>query len=151
MATKRPFLSLWKASAPSIEMFALTFFFQGPKVKQFMDIFSIPEMTLLAVANDYFITNDIEYDPVHLFKDVSVSEPPNLTVTNVTPCFSGCVPEVFFFVAGCSGICWAQSSYTCTLVGRTKTICPFWGKKVCRLSIKHYVLLKQFLMKFFMS
>lgn len=39
-----------------------------------MDIFSIPEMTLLAVANDYFITNDIEYDPVHLFKDVSVSE-----------------------------------------------------------------------------
>lgn len=38
-----------------------------------MDIFSIPEMTLLAVANDYFITNDIEYDPVHLFKDVSVS------------------------------------------------------------------------------
>uniref|UniRef100_A0A7N6C1Y6 5'-nucleotidase domain containing 2 n=1 Tax=Anabas testudineus TaxID=64144 RepID=A0A7N6C1Y6_ANATE len=43
----------------------------GPKVKQFMDIFSIPEMTLLAVANDFFITNDIEYDPVHLFKDVS--------------------------------------------------------------------------------
>lgn len=39
-----------------------------------MDIFSIPEMTLLAVANDYFITNDIEYDPVHLFKDVSVSD-----------------------------------------------------------------------------
>lgn len=38
-----------------------------------MDIFSIPEMTLLAVANDFFITNDIEYDPVHLFKDVSVS------------------------------------------------------------------------------
>lgn len=54
----------------------LFFFFpppQGPKVKQFMDIFSIPEMTLLAVANDFFITNDIEYDPVHLFKDVSVS------------------------------------------------------------------------------
>lgn len=45
---------------------------QGPKVKQFMDIFSIPEMTLLAVANHLFITNDIEYDPVHLFKDVSV-------------------------------------------------------------------------------
>lgn len=47
---------------------------QGPKVKQFMDIFSIPEMNLLAVANDYFITNDIDYDPVHLFKDVSVSD-----------------------------------------------------------------------------
>lgn len=45
---------------------------QGPKVKQFMDIFSIPEMTLLAVANHFFITNNIEYDPVHLFKDVSV-------------------------------------------------------------------------------
>lgn len=46
---------------------------QGPKIKQFMDVFSIPEMTLLAVANDYFISNDIEYDPVHLYKDVSVS------------------------------------------------------------------------------
>uniref|UniRef100_A0A8C8ICG7 5'-nucleotidase domain containing 2 n=1 Tax=Oncorhynchus tshawytscha TaxID=74940 RepID=A0A8C8ICG7_ONCTS len=43
----------------------------GPKVKQFMDIFSIPEMTLLAVANDFFISNDIEYDPEHLYKDVS--------------------------------------------------------------------------------
>lgn len=51
------------------------FLSQGPKVKQFMDIFSIPEMTLLAVANDFFITNDIEYDPVHLYKDVSVSKP----------------------------------------------------------------------------
>lgn len=48
---------------------------QGPKVKQFMDIFSIPEMTLLAVANHFFITNNIEYDPVHLFKDVSVRVP----------------------------------------------------------------------------
>ncbi|XP_023154476.3 5'-nucleotidase domain-containing protein 2 [Amphiprion ocellaris] len=47
------------------------FYGKGPKVKQFMDIFSIPEMTLLAVANDFFITNDIDYDPVHLFKDVS--------------------------------------------------------------------------------
>lgn len=37
-----------------------------------MDIFSIPEMTLLAVANHFFISNKIEYDPVHLFKDVSV-------------------------------------------------------------------------------
>ncbi|XP_013866412.1 5'-nucleotidase domain-containing protein 2 [Austrofundulus limnaeus] len=47
------------------------FYGKGPKVKQFMDVFSIPEMTLLAVANNYFITNDIDYDPVHLFKDVS--------------------------------------------------------------------------------
>lgn len=38
-----------------------------------MDVFSIPEMTLLAAANDYFVSNDIEYDPVHLYKDVSVS------------------------------------------------------------------------------
>lgn len=53
-----------------------------------MDIFSIPEMTLLAVANDFFITNNIEYDPVHLFKDVSVSVAPTLTVLNVTPYFS---------------------------------------------------------------
>ncbi|KPP70636.1 5'-nucleotidase domain-containing protein 2-like, partial [Scleropages formosus] len=44
---------------------------QGPKMKQFMDVFSLPEMTLLAVANDFFISNDIEYDPVHLYKDVS--------------------------------------------------------------------------------
>uniref|UniRef100_A0A8C3G2I9 5'-nucleotidase domain containing 2 n=1 Tax=Cyclopterus lumpus TaxID=8103 RepID=A0A8C3G2I9_CYCLU len=47
------------------------FYGKGPKVKQFMDIFSIPEMTLLASANDFFITNGIEYDPVHLFKDIS--------------------------------------------------------------------------------
>ncbi|KAM9344307.1 5'-nucleotidase domain-containing protein 2 [Pholidichthys leucotaenia] len=47
------------------------FYGKGPRVKQFMDIFSIPEMTLLAVANDFFITNDIDYDPVHLFKDIS--------------------------------------------------------------------------------
>uniref|UniRef100_A0AAR2JEA4 5'-nucleotidase domain containing 2 n=1 Tax=Pygocentrus nattereri TaxID=42514 RepID=A0AAR2JEA4_PYGNA len=50
------------------------FYGKGPNVKQFMDVFSLPEMTLLAVANDYFISNDIEYDPVHLYKDVSVSE-----------------------------------------------------------------------------
>lgn len=62
------------------------FLSQGPKVKQFMDIFSIPEMTLLAAANDFFITNDIEYDPVHLFKDVSVSAslPGSRSVYNVT-------------------------------------------------------------------
>ncbi|ETE67404.1 5'-nucleotidase domain-containing protein 2, partial [Ophiophagus hannah] len=43
----------------------------GPAVKQFMDIFSLPEMTLLAVANDFFISNDIDYDPIHLYKDVT--------------------------------------------------------------------------------
>uniref|UniRef100_A0AAY5K154 5'-nucleotidase domain containing 2 n=1 Tax=Esox lucius TaxID=8010 RepID=A0AAY5K154_ESOLU len=44
---------------------------EGPVMKQFMDVFSIPEMTLLAAANDYFNSNGIEYDPGHLFKDVS--------------------------------------------------------------------------------
>ncbi|KAG7269894.1 hypothetical protein CRUP_032899 [Coryphaenoides rupestris] len=47
------------------------FYGKGPNIKQFMDVFSLPEMTLLAVANDFFISNDIEYDPVHLYKDVS--------------------------------------------------------------------------------
>uniref|UniRef100_A0A8C9U1F2 5'-nucleotidase domain-containing protein 2-like n=1 Tax=Scleropages formosus TaxID=113540 RepID=A0A8C9U1F2_SCLFO len=47
------------------------FYGKGPKVKQFMDVFSIPEMTLLAVANHYFLSNNIDYDPVHLYKDVS--------------------------------------------------------------------------------
>ncbi|MGH0130076.1 UNVERIFIED_CONTAM: hypothetical protein FKN15_040914 [Acipenser sinensis] len=47
------------------------FYGKGPKMKQFMDIFSIPEMTLLASANDFFISNNIDYDPVHLYKDVS--------------------------------------------------------------------------------
>uniref|UniRef100_A0A4W4FJE1 5'-nucleotidase domain containing 2 n=1 Tax=Electrophorus electricus TaxID=8005 RepID=A0A4W4FJE1_ELEEL len=54
-----------------VELFCFLFDLQGPKMKQFMDIFSIPEMTLLAAANDYFISSDIEYDPVHLYKDVS--------------------------------------------------------------------------------
>ncbi|XP_077180426.1 5'-nucleotidase domain-containing protein 2-like [Paroedura picta] len=48
------------------------FYGKGPAIKQFMDIFSLPEMTLLAVANDFFISNDIDYDPIHLYKDVSV-------------------------------------------------------------------------------
>uniref|UniRef100_A0A674A853 5'-nucleotidase domain containing 2 n=1 Tax=Salmo trutta TaxID=8032 RepID=A0A674A853_SALTR len=48
------------------------FYGKGPVMKQFMDVFSIPEMTLLAAANDYFNSNDIEYDPGHLYKDVSV-------------------------------------------------------------------------------
>ncbi|OCT67287.1 hypothetical protein XELAEV_18038572mg [Xenopus laevis] len=47
------------------------FYGKGPAVKQFMDIFSLPEMTLLAVANDFFLTNDIDYDPIHLYKDVT--------------------------------------------------------------------------------
>ncbi|CAI9562188.1 unnamed protein product [Staurois parvus] len=47
------------------------FYGKGPAFKQYMDIFSLPEMTLLALANDFFISNDIDYDPVHLYKDVT--------------------------------------------------------------------------------
>ncbi|XP_078270161.1 5'-nucleotidase domain-containing protein 2-like [Rhinoraja longicauda] len=47
------------------------FYGKGPTMKQFMDIFSLPEMALLSCVNDYFINHNIEYDPVHLFKDVS--------------------------------------------------------------------------------
>ncbi|XP_064417884.1 5'-nucleotidase domain-containing protein 3 [Latimeria chalumnae] len=42
----------------------------GNTMKQFMDIFSLPEVTLLSCVNDYFITNNIDYEPVHLYKDV---------------------------------------------------------------------------------
>lgn len=59
-------------------------------MKQFMDIFSIPEMTLLAAANDFFITNDIDYDPVHLFKDVSVSTPADSYSKPYIQCFQSC-------------------------------------------------------------
>uniref|UniRef100_A0A4W3ICX4 5'-nucleotidase domain containing 2 n=1 Tax=Callorhinchus milii TaxID=7868 RepID=A0A4W3ICX4_CALMI len=47
------------------------FYGKGPSMKQFMDIFSLPEMTLLSCVNDYFINHGIEFDPVHLFRDVS--------------------------------------------------------------------------------
>lgn len=50
------------------------FAFQGPSLKQFMDIFSLPEMTLLSSVIDYFITHGIEFDQVHLYKDISVSK-----------------------------------------------------------------------------
>uniref|UniRef100_A0A672NV33 5'-nucleotidase domain containing 3 n=1 Tax=Sinocyclocheilus grahami TaxID=75366 RepID=A0A672NV33_SINGR len=38
--------------------------------KQFMDIFSLPEMTLLSCVSDYFMKHNIDYEPVHLYKDV---------------------------------------------------------------------------------
>lgn len=41
-------------------------------MKQFMDIFSLPEMTLLSCVNEYFLKNNIDYEPVHLYKDVKV-------------------------------------------------------------------------------
>ncbi|XP_016330725.1 5'-nucleotidase domain-containing protein 3 isoform X2 [Sinocyclocheilus anshuiensis] len=42
----------------------------GHTMKQFMDIFSLPEMTLLSCVNDYFLKHNIDYEPVHLYKDV---------------------------------------------------------------------------------
>uniref|UniRef100_A0A2K5HW34 5'-nucleotidase domain containing 3 n=1 Tax=Colobus angolensis palliatus TaxID=336983 RepID=A0A2K5HW34_COLAP len=42
----------------------------GNTMKQFMDIFSLPEMTLLSCVNEYFLKNNIDYEPVHLYKDV---------------------------------------------------------------------------------
>ncbi|XP_073179789.1 5'-nucleotidase domain-containing protein 3 isoform X2 [Lepidochelys kempii] len=42
----------------------------GHTMKQFMDIFSLPEMTLLSCVNEYFLKNNIDYEPVHLYKDV---------------------------------------------------------------------------------
>ena len=43
-------------------------------MKQFMDIFSLPEMTLLSCVNEHFLKNNIDYEPVHLYKDVKVRE-----------------------------------------------------------------------------
>ncbi|KAJ8411409.1 hypothetical protein AAFF_G00174150, partial [Aldrovandia affinis] len=42
----------------------------GHAMKQYMDIFSLPEMTLLCCVNDYFMKHNIDYEPVHLYKDV---------------------------------------------------------------------------------
>nr|XP_032828359.1 5'-nucleotidase domain-containing protein 2-like isoform X4 [Petromyzon marinus] len=49
------------------------FYGKGSSMKQFMDIFSLPEMMLLSCVNDYFLSNNIDYDPVHLYKDVTDS------------------------------------------------------------------------------
>lgn len=45
----------------------------GHTMKQFMDIFSLPEMTLLCCVNDFFMKHNIDYEPVHLYKDVKVN------------------------------------------------------------------------------
>ncbi|XP_067906403.1 5'-nucleotidase domain-containing protein 3 [Heterodontus francisci] len=42
----------------------------GFTMKQFMDIFSLPELTLLSCVNDYFIKQNIDFEPVYLYKDV---------------------------------------------------------------------------------
>lgn len=43
-------------------------------MKQFMDIFSLPEMSLLSCVNEFFLKNNIDYEPVHLYKDVKVGQ-----------------------------------------------------------------------------
>lgn len=63
-----------------------------------MNIFSIPEMTLLAVANDFFISNDIEYDPEHLIKDVSVNVSAHLINAMIQKCVA--ILKVFNFYSG---------------------------------------------------
>jgi hypothetical protein len=40
-----------------------------------MDIFSLPEMTLLSCVNDFFMRHNIDYEPVHLYKDVKINVP----------------------------------------------------------------------------
>ncbi|XP_059572072.1 5'-nucleotidase domain-containing protein 2 isoform X2 [Alligator mississippiensis] len=47
------------------------FYGKGPSLKQFMDIFSLPEMTLLSSVIDYFLAHGIEFDQIHLYKDIS--------------------------------------------------------------------------------
>ncbi|KAM3870552.1 5'-nucleotidase domain-containing protein 3-like [Diretmus argenteus] len=44
----------------------------GHTMKQYMDIFSLPEMTLLSCVNDFFMRHNIDYEPVHLYKDVKI-------------------------------------------------------------------------------
>lgn len=45
---------------------------QGPSIKQFMDIFSLPEMALLSCVVDHFLGHSLEFDQAHLYKDVTV-------------------------------------------------------------------------------
>ncbi|XP_074054251.1 5'-nucleotidase domain-containing protein 2 isoform X1 [Macrotis lagotis] len=47
------------------------FYGKGPSLKQFMDIFSLPEMALLSCVVDYFLAHSLEFDQTHLYKDVS--------------------------------------------------------------------------------
>lgn len=57
-------------------------------MKQFMDIFSLPEMSLLSCVNEFFLKNNIDYEPVHLYKDVKVGQTaggPSLTPLPAVP------------------------------------------------------------------
>ena len=49
------------------------FFEQGTEMHQFVDIFAIPEISLIAQAIEFFRNNGIEYDPEYVFWDVRVS------------------------------------------------------------------------------
>ena len=44
---------------------------KGPSIEQFMDI-SLPEMPLLSCMVNYFLSHGLEFDQVHLYKDVTV-------------------------------------------------------------------------------
>ncbi|XP_025771745.1 5'-nucleotidase domain-containing protein 2 [Puma concolor] len=47
------------------------FYGKGPSIKQFMDIFSLPEMALLSCVVDHFLSHGLEFDQAHLYKDVT--------------------------------------------------------------------------------
>ncbi|XP_007500560.1 5'-nucleotidase domain-containing protein 2 [Monodelphis domestica] len=47
------------------------FYGKGPSLKQFMDIFSLPEMALLSSVVEHFLAHKLEFDQTHLYKDVS--------------------------------------------------------------------------------
>ncbi|XP_006169375.1 5'-nucleotidase domain-containing protein 2 isoform X1 [Tupaia chinensis] len=47
------------------------FYGKGPSIKQFMDIFSLPEMALLSCVVDFFLGHGLEFDQAHLYKDVT--------------------------------------------------------------------------------
>ena len=46
---------------------------QGTEMHQFVDIFAIPEISLIAQVIEFFRNNGIEYDPEYVFWDVRVS------------------------------------------------------------------------------
>ncbi|XP_068111114.1 5'-nucleotidase domain-containing protein 2 [Hyperolius riggenbachi] len=57
---------------PHIPIYQMSDFYgKGPSMKQFMDIFSLAEMTLISCVTDFFINNGIDFDPVHLYKDTT--------------------------------------------------------------------------------
>ena len=47
------------------------FYGKGPSIKQFMDIFSLPEMALLSCLVDHFRGHGLGFDQAHLYEDVT--------------------------------------------------------------------------------